>query len=119
MPPGNCKPEKGFAMVSDEHCKDVTEPYRTRYRGVVAAEKRSGEVLVLIDEGETYAVTRHVLAVTDNDREVVVRIFVDHVPKSHIETVLSGDRSSGGRRIQRFRPDAALPRLVRAGLPQR
>jgi hypothetical protein len=81
-------------MVSNEHGKDVTEQYRTRYRGVVAAEKRSGEVLVLIDEGETYAVTRHMLAVTDTDREVVVRIFVDHVPKSRIETVLSRFRKS-------------------------
>jgi hypothetical protein len=44
---------------------------------------------VLIDEGETYALTRHVLAVTDTDCEVVVRIFVDHVPKSRIDTVLS------------------------------
>jgi hypothetical protein len=35
-----------------------------------------------------------VLAVADNDREVVVRIFVDHVPKSRIETVLSRFRKS-------------------------
>ena len=81
-------------MVSNEHGRDVTEQYRARYRGVVAAEKRSGEVLVLIDEGETYAVTRHVLALTDTDREVVVRIFVDHVPKSRIETVLTQFRKS-------------------------
>ena len=76
-------------MVGNQLGKDVTEQYRTRYRGVVAAEKRPGEVLVLIDEGETYALTRHVLAVTDTDCEVVVRIFVDHVPKSRIDTVLS------------------------------
>lgn len=76
-------------MVGKKLSRDVTEQYRTRYRGVVAAERRAGEVLVLIDEGETYAVTHHVLAVTDTDREVVVRIFVDHVPKSRINTVLS------------------------------
>ena len=76
-------------MVGNPLGKDVTEQYRTRYRGVVAAEKRAGEVLVLFDEGETYAVTRHVLAVSDTDREVVVRIFVDHVPKSRINSLLS------------------------------
>jgi hypothetical protein len=39
-------------MTCNEYSKDVTEQYRTRYRGVVAAEKRGGEVLVLFDEGE-------------------------------------------------------------------
>src|SRR5262245_25309999 len=86
--------KKGIPVVGNESGKDVTEQYRTRYRGVVAAEKRRGEVLVLIDEGETYAVSRHVLALTDTNREVVVRIFVDHVPKSRIEMVLSQFRKS-------------------------
>jgi hypothetical protein len=76
-------------MVGNEHSKDVTEQYRTRYRGVVAAEKRCGEVLVLFDQGETYAVTRHVLAFPDTDREVLIRSFVDHVPKSRIDPLQS------------------------------
>jgi hypothetical protein len=87
--PPNPPAKKGNPVVGNEFGKDVTEQYRTRYRGVVSAEKRRGEVLVLIDEGETYAVSRHVLALTDTDREVVVRIFVDHVPKTRIDTVLS------------------------------
>jgi hypothetical protein len=72
-------------MVGNEYSKDVTEQYRTRYRGVVAAEKRCGEVLLLLDEGETYAVTRQVLAFADTDREVLIRSFVGHVPKSRID----------------------------------
>ena len=76
-------------MVDNERSKDVTEHYRARYRGVVAAEKRCGEVLVLFDEGDTYGVTRHVLAYPDTDRETVIRIFVDHVPKSRIDLLQS------------------------------
>ena len=72
-------------MTGNESSKDVTEQYRTRYRGVVAAEKQGGEVLVLFDEGETYAVTRQVLAFPDTDREVLIRSFVDHVRKSQID----------------------------------
>jgi hypothetical protein len=79
----------GFTMVDNERGKDVTEHYRTRYHGVVAAEKRRGEVLMLFDEGETYAVTRHVLAYPDTDREVITPVFVDHVPKSRIDLFLS------------------------------
>jgi hypothetical protein len=76
-------------VVSNKLGKDVTEQYRTRYRRVVAAEKRCGEVLVLFDEGETYAVTRHVLAFPDTDRELLIRCFVDHVPKSRIDPLRS------------------------------
>jgi hypothetical protein len=65
--------------------QDVTAWYRQRYRGVVAAEKRGGEVLILFDEGESYAVNRHSLAFADTDREVLVRCWVDHVPKSRID----------------------------------
>ena len=72
-------------MTSTEQSNDVTEQYRALYRRVVAAERRGGEVLVLFDEGETYAVTRQVLAFPDTDREVLIRSFVDHVPKSRID----------------------------------
>jgi hypothetical protein len=72
-------------MTCNAQSKDVTEQYRTRYRGVVTAEKRGGEVLVLFDEGETYAVNRQVLAFPDTDREVLVRSFVDHVRKCRID----------------------------------
>jgi hypothetical protein len=65
--------------------KDVTQQYRGRYRGVVAAERRGGEVLVLFDEGQTYGVNRRILAFPDTDKEVMVRSFVDHVPKSRID----------------------------------
>ena len=73
------------AMVATRQGKDVTEWYRKRYRGVVAAEKLGGEVLVLFDEGESYAVTRQFLAFADTDREVLVRSWVDHVPKARID----------------------------------
>jgi hypothetical protein len=72
-------------MTDNEHSNDVTEHYRTHYRGVVAAEKRGGEVLVLFDKGETYAVNRQVFAFADTDCQVLVRSFVDHVPKSRID----------------------------------
>ena len=65
--------------------KDVTEWYRKRYRGVVAAEKLGGEVLLLFDEGESYVVNRQILAFPDTDREVLIRSWVDHVPKSRID----------------------------------
>jgi hypothetical protein len=65
--------------------KDVTEWYRERYRGVVAAERRGGEVLVLFDEGEYYGVNRQILAFPGTDREVLVRSWVDRVPKSRID----------------------------------
>ena len=72
-------------MTGTEQSNDVTEQYRALYRGVVAAEKRGGEVLVLFDEGETYAVNRQVLAFADTGRQVLVRSFVDHVHKSRID----------------------------------
>jgi hypothetical protein len=72
-------------MARNEQSKDVTEQYRRSYRGVIAAEKRRGEVLLLFDEGETYAVNRQVLAFPDTDREVLVRSLVDHVRKSRID----------------------------------
>ena len=83
----------GSASLADPHQariatgqgKDLTEWYRKRYRGVVAAEKLGGEVLVLFDEGECYGVNRRVLAFADTDREVLVRSWVDHVPKSRID----------------------------------
>jgi hypothetical protein len=73
------------AAGAPQQGKDVTAWYRERYRGVVAAEKRGGEVLILFDEGESYGVTRHTLAFADTDGEVLVRSWVDHVPKSRID----------------------------------
>ena len=73
------------ALVATGQGKVVTEWYSKRYRGVVAAEKRGGEVLILFDEGESYGVNRHILAFADTDREVLVRSWVDHVPKSRID----------------------------------
>ena len=73
------------AEVATERGEDVTEWYRRRYRGVVAAERRGGEVLVLFDEGERYGVTRQVLAFPGTGRQVLVRSWVDRVPKSHID----------------------------------
>ena len=73
------------ALVATRQGQDVTEWYRKRYRGVVAAEKRGGEVLLLFDEGESYGVNRQILAFADTDQEVLVRSWVDHVPKSRID----------------------------------
>jgi hypothetical protein len=73
------------ATLATGQGKDVTEYYRKRFRGVVAAEKLGGEVLVLFDEGESYGVNRRVLAFADTDREVLVRSWVDHVAKSLID----------------------------------
>jgi hypothetical protein len=73
------------AMITTGPGQDVTAWYRQRYRGVVAAERRGGEVLILFDEGESYGVNRHSLAFADTDREVLVRCWVDHVPKSRID----------------------------------
>ena len=73
------------ALAATGQGQDVTEWYRQRYRGVVAAEKRGGEVLVLFDEGASYGVTRQILAFPDTDREVLVRSWVDHVPKARID----------------------------------
>ena len=72
-------------MTGTEPSQDVTEQYRARYRGVVAAERRGGEVLVLFDEGETYAVNRQLLAFAGTGLPVLVRSFVDHVRKSRID----------------------------------
>jgi hypothetical protein len=73
------------ALAAAAQGQDVTEWYRKRYRGVVAAERLGGEVLVLFDEGESYGVNRQVLAFPDTDREVLLRSWVDHVPKSRID----------------------------------
>ena len=73
------------ALVATEQGKDVTAWYRKRYRGVVAAERRGGEVLVLFDEGASYGVNRQILAYPGTDREVLVRCLVDRVPKSRID----------------------------------
>jgi hypothetical protein len=73
------------ALVATEQGKDVTEWYRKRYRGVVAAEKLGGEVLVLFDEGASYVVNHQILAYPGTDREVLVRCLVDRVPKSRID----------------------------------
>ena len=73
------------ATVATRQGRDVTEWYRERYRGVVAAEKHGGEVLMLFDEGESYGVNRQTLAFPDTDREVLVHSWVDHVPKSRID----------------------------------
>jgi hypothetical protein len=73
------------AVVAAGQGQDVTERYRRRYRGVVAAEKLGGEVLVLFDEGACYGVNLQTLAFAGTDREVLVRSWVDHVPKSRID----------------------------------
>ena len=73
------------ATVATRQGRDVTDWYRERYRGVVAAEKLGGEVLILFDEGEFYGVNRQILAFPDTDREVLLRSWVDHVPKSRID----------------------------------
>jgi hypothetical protein len=73
------------ATVAAGQGKDVTEYYRKRYRGVVAAERLGGEVLILFDEGGSYGVNRLTLAFAGTDREVLVRSWVDHVPKSRID----------------------------------
>jgi hypothetical protein len=72
-------------MIATERGKDVTEWYRKRYAGVVSAERRGDQALVLVEEGESYGVVRQVLAFAGTDREVLVRCFVDHVPKSRID----------------------------------
>jgi hypothetical protein len=64
---------------------NLTAWYRQRYRGVVAAERRGDQVLLVFDEGESYGVTRQLLAFAGTDREVLVRCCVDHVPKSRID----------------------------------
>ena len=71
--------------VATEQGKDVTAWYQSRYRGVVAAERLGGEALVLFDEGESYGVTRQTFALAGDDREVLLRSWVDHVPKSRID----------------------------------
>jgi hypothetical protein len=75
-------------VVAREQGQDVTEWYRKRYRGVVAAERLGGEVLVLFDEGESYGVNRQTLAFPATDREVLLRSWVDHVPKARIDPTL-------------------------------
>jgi hypothetical protein len=52
---------------------------------VVAAERLAGEVLVLFDEGEHYGLNHQVLAFLGTGQEVLVRSWVDHVPKSRID----------------------------------
>ena len=72
-------------MLAMGQGKDVTQWYRERYRGVVAAEKLGGEALVLFDEGGAYGVNHHTFAFADSGQEVLVRSWVDHVPKSLID----------------------------------
>jgi hypothetical protein len=72
-------------MIATEQGQDVTEWYRKRYAGVVVAERQGDQALVLVEEGESYGVIRQVLAFVGTDREVLVRCFVDHVPKSRID----------------------------------
>ena len=81
--PSVADPHQG--TVATRQGEDVTEWYRERYRGVVAAEKLGGEVLILFDEGECYGVNRRILAYPGTDREVLVRCWVEHVPKSRID----------------------------------
>jgi hypothetical protein len=73
------------ATVPTEQGKDVTEWYRKRYRGVVAAERRGDQVLLLFEEGESYGVSRQTLAFSGTDREVLVRCWVERVPRSCID----------------------------------
>jgi hypothetical protein len=76
-------------MAVDPLGKDVTQQYRRLYRGVVAAERRGEEVLVLFDEGQTYGVNRQFLAFAGAGREVLLRSLVEHVPKSRIDPARS------------------------------
>jgi hypothetical protein len=73
------------ATVATGQGQDVTEWYRKCYRGVIAAERLGGEVLLLFDEGESYGVNRLTLAFAGTESEVLVRSWVDHVPKSRID----------------------------------
>ena len=73
------------AVVPTESGQDVTEWYRERYRGVVAAQRRGDQVLVLFDEGKSYGVNRQILAFPGTAREVLLRSWVDHVPKARID----------------------------------
>ena len=77
--------DRHHGLVATEQGKDVTEWYRKRYRGVVAAERLGGEVLLLFDEGESYGVNRLTLGFPGTDREVLLRCWVDHVTKSRID----------------------------------
>jgi hypothetical protein len=72
-------------MIATEQGKDVTASYRMRYSGVVSAERRGDQALVLVEEGESYGVLRQFLAFAGTDREVLVRCWVDHVRKSRID----------------------------------
>jgi hypothetical protein len=76
-------------MAVDPLGQDVTQQYRLRYRGVVAAERCGDEVLVLFDEGQTYGVNRQLLALAGPGREVLLRSLVEHVPKSRIDPARS------------------------------
>jgi hypothetical protein len=73
------------ARVATGQGKDVTEWYRKRYRGVVAAERLGGEVLIVFDEGESYGVNHQTLAFADTQQEVLVRSWIDHVPKARLD----------------------------------
>jgi hypothetical protein len=72
-------------MTATEQDQDVTEWYRGRYAGVVTAERRGNQVLLLVEEGRGYGVVRQVLAFPGTDREVLLRSSVDHVPRSRID----------------------------------
>jgi hypothetical protein len=92
LPPAEAAPDGSRASVDGrqaeaaaERGEDVTEWFRQRYRVVVAAERLGAEVLVLFDEGEHYGVTRQILAFPGTDRQVLVRSWVDRVPKSRID----------------------------------
>jgi hypothetical protein len=75
----------GRGVEMSTNILDVTEWYRKRYRGVVAAERLGAEVLVLFDEGESYGVSHRTLGFPGTDREVVLRCWVDRVPRSRID----------------------------------
>ena len=95
--------------------KDVTEWYRERYRGVVAAERLGGEVLVLFDEGESYGVSHMILAIAGTGREVLVRCWADHVPKSRIDPSRPLFGQWATCRPVAFRVGGACPRVLPPG----
>jgi hypothetical protein len=112
---GQVDPRK--AMVPTGQGKNLTEWYRKRYRGVVTAERRGDQVLLLFDEGESYGLSRQILAFPDTEREVLIRSWVDHVPKSRIlrvetrtarELAFRRRLSDGAQGASRFRPAAIL-----------
>jgi hypothetical protein len=100
------------AVAAAERGKDVTEWYRERYRGVVAAERLGAEVLVLFNEGESYGVSHMILAFAGTGREVLVRCWADRVPRSRIDPSRPLFGQWATCRPGAFRLGGACPRVL-------